>query len=97
MTNRSSRPDVRNPVLRLDVAQRFRDLPPEARKALRAFLTELADEAGDLADKSWRTRKYQTAAYWKAIAAYARHVRAATPPVGPARQLDLVAWLDEQA
>ena len=45
-----------------------------ARAALRAVLLDLALDAGGRADLSWRRHKAPMAAYWKAVAVYARHL-----------------------
>ena len=71
---RSSRPDVRNPVLALPAAQGLLTLPAESRAALRALLNALADDASARAQKCWRTHKAPMAVYWKAVAVYARHI-----------------------
>lgn len=74
---RSSLPSVRNPILSLPSAQRFANLSPEARAALTDVLTDLAADSRERAEKCWRTHKPPMAAYWKAIAVYARHIRLA--------------------
>lgn len=71
---RHARPDVRNPVLALPAYQRLVDLPEPARAALVAVLEDLAADAGARAETSWRKHKAPMAAYWKAVAVYARHV-----------------------
>ena len=50
---RSSRPEVRNPVLALPAAQRLRELDGPSRAALRAVLEELRRDAHARAEKSW--------------------------------------------
>jgi hypothetical protein len=70
---RSARSDVRNPLLALPSAQAFSTLPPEARQATRALLLDLASAATWRANESWRRHKAPMAAYWKAVAVYARH------------------------
>lgn len=71
---RSSRPDVRNPLKVLPSFQRIRSLPPESRQALRALMVEMSQDAGARAEKCWRKSKPPMAAYWKAVAVYAKHV-----------------------
>jgi hypothetical protein len=71
---RSDRPEVRNPVLGLPVMATFRDLPPEARDALIAFLAAVRTDASARGDRSWSQRKYSSAAYWKVVAVYAGHL-----------------------
>lgn len=73
MLKRSSQPDVRNPLLTLPAAEQLRSLAPEAQAALRALLVQIAAQAGDRAEKSWRQKKAPMAAYWKAVAVYAKH------------------------
>lgn len=70
---RSSRADVRNPILALPAAKEILELPAANRAALRALLLQLADDASDRAQKCWRTHKAPMACYWKAVAVYARH------------------------
>lgn len=74
MNLRSSRPDVRNPVLSLPAAARLRDLPPEARSALEDLLREISSDASVRAEQSWRKSKGPMAAYWKAVSVYAKHI-----------------------
>jgi hypothetical protein len=76
MTARSNRREVRNPVLALPSAKALRNLPPEAKAALRAALGEIAGEAARKAQHSWATNKAPMAAYWKAVGVYAKHIRA---------------------
>ena len=85
---RSSRAEVRNPVLALSATRRLLSLAPEVRAALADVLGEIADDAQERAQKCWRTHKAPMAAYWKAVAVYAGHTRRAlrksltpTPPV----------------
>lgn len=74
---RSSRPEVRNPVLALPAAARLVALPAPAREALAAVLRDLSRDARERAEKCWRTHKAPMAAYWKAVAVYARHLAVA--------------------
>ena len=70
---RSARSDVRNPLLALPAAQAFAAMPAPAREATRALLLDLATAASWRANESWRRHKAPMAAYWKAVAVYARH------------------------
>jgi hypothetical protein len=70
---RSSRPFVRNPILAMPGMAKLRALPLPAREGLRVVLVDLAADASDRADKCWRRHKAPMAAYWKAVAVYARH------------------------
>lgn len=74
--SRSSRPDVRNPLLTLPAAQSIASLPPEAKAALRNLLLDLSRDARQRAEYSWRSSKAPMAAYWKAVSVYARHTAA---------------------
>lgn len=73
MTDRSSKASVRNPLVSLPAALRIAALPPEARDALGQLLREISAESRRRAEKSWRSHKAPMAAYWKAMAVYARH------------------------
>lgn len=64
----------RNPIKRLRVWVEVRDLPPDARQALRRVLLDLREEANQLAETSWKRRKGPMAAYWRAVSTYARHI-----------------------
>lgn len=70
---RSIRPDIRNPLLQLPSMQAMRNLPPGSRAALRALLRDIAADARERADKSWRKHKAPMAVYWKVVAVYAGH------------------------
>lgn len=74
---RSLRTDVRNPILALPSARRLAQLSPEAREVLHDLLGELAQDARDRAETCWRRHKAPMAAYWKACAVYAGHIRRA--------------------
>lgn len=77
--SRSAQPEVRNPLVRLPTAQRVRELPPEARAALRALMVDLKKECNARAEKAWRQRKRQMAAYWGTNAVYAGHIASLLP------------------
>lgn len=74
---RSHCPEVRNPILRLASARQLRSLPPDAAAALSAILADLSADAATRAEASWRSHKGPMAAYWKAVAVYAKHIRRA--------------------
>ena len=74
---RSNRRDVRNPVFGLPAFSRLETLPPEARAALVEVLQDIATDAADRAEKSWRTHKAPMAAYWKAVSVYSGHIKRA--------------------
>jgi hypothetical protein len=79
--NRSSRPDVRNPILGLDEAAAIAALPAESKAALRALLIGLSKQCRANAEKAWRTHKAPMAAYWKSNAVWSRHIAAALATV----------------
>lgn len=74
---RSSRPDVRNPLLALPSVQGMATLDRAALVAFVGVLKEIERDCREKADKCWRTHKAPMAAYWKANAVYARHLRVA--------------------
>ena len=71
---RSTRAEVRNPVLALPAARRLRDAPAPARALLAGLLDDLAADARQRAEACWRKHKAPMAAYWKAVAVYAKHL-----------------------
>ena len=77
---RSSKPDVRNPVLSLPAAQRLQELPIESRQVVADILRDLSMDARTRAQKSWRQNKGPMAVYWKAVGAYATHLYRAVRP-----------------
>lgn len=77
---RSAKAEVRNPVLALPSARLILALPPEQRRPLGILLRELAVDADDKAERSWRARKGIMAAYWRAVAIYAKHLARAIDP-----------------
>lgn len=72
--NRSSRADVRNPILALPSAQRLADLTPEARETLVALLFDIKADAAGRANECWRKHKGPMAVYWKAVSVYSGHI-----------------------
>ncbi|NIF40203.1 hypothetical protein F3J14_04645 [Burkholderia sp. Tr-862] len=62
-----------NPLLKLPAGKALLNLPAEQRAALEAVLRELRDQANAEAENAWRRRKGPMAAYWRAVATYARH------------------------
>jgi hypothetical protein len=82
-----------NPLLRLPAAQKLMALPAEQRALLEDLLRELRAEADREAESAWRRRKGPMAAYWRAVATYARHVahalgKGTTPGKAAGRTLD---------
>lgn len=74
---RSSNKIIRNPILGLPGIARLQALPEAVRAPLRDILAELAEDARQRAELSWRRHKAPMAAYWKAVAVYAGHLRRA--------------------
>lgn len=73
-SDRSSRAETRNPLLRLPATQRIGELPEPMREELALLLKELAGDARERADTSWRSHTAPMAAYWKAVSVYAMHL-----------------------
>ncbi|MGE0701783.1 MAG: hypothetical protein AB7O57_21980 [Hyphomicrobiaceae bacterium] len=71
---RSAKREVRNPVLALRSARAIQGLPLDQRRPLGVLLRELAVEAEGQAQVAWRRRKGIMAAYWRAVATYAKHL-----------------------
>lgn len=72
---RSSRPEVRNPVLGLKSVRKLVALfSPGLRIALADVLKEIAEEATVKRDECVRKCKYPMAAYWNAVRVYANHI-----------------------
>ncbi|TGX49060.1 hypothetical protein E5A73_19630 [Sphingomonas gei] len=84
MSARSTKAEVRNPILTLPAVSRLRALTPEARLALQEILLDIQHDARLRAEKSWRSRKPPVAAYWAACGVYAGHIARAIGP-GPGR------------
>ena len=62
-----------NPLLRLPASRALMDLPAEQRRPIERLLRQLRDQADAEAERSWARRKGPMAAYWRAVATYARH------------------------
>lgn len=71
---RSIRAEVRNPVLSLPAARRLHMAPASSRALLAELLDDLATDARQRAEQCWRKHKAPMAAYWKAVAVYAKHI-----------------------
>lgn len=74
---RSSRTEVRNPILGLPAMRGVALLPPAARSALAALLADIRADAAERAQTCWKAHKAPMAAYWKAVSVYAGHIRRA--------------------
>lgn len=62
-----------NPLLNLPAGKSLQQLPAGDRSRIEAVMRELRDQANAEADKAWARRKGRMAAYWRAVATYARH------------------------
>lgn len=78
---RGARREVRNPVLLLPAAQGILALPVESRRPLGILLRQLADQANEQAQSSWKSNKGIMAAYWKAVSVYAKHLARVIDPI----------------
>ncbi|AXK44024.1 hypothetical protein [Erythrobacter aureus] len=74
MSTRSTRREVRNPVLALPAAQRLQEAPQDTRDLLRNLLLDLKKDAAERASECWRKHKAPMAVYWKAVSVYAGHI-----------------------
>jgi hypothetical protein len=87
MADRSTRIEVRNPILALPSTHRLQALMAEASPALQAAfrdaLNELAADASERAEQSWRKSKGPVAVYWRAVSTYAKHIKRAIVPAKP--------------
>ena len=63
-----------NPLLQLPAAQDLLALPIESRRAVASVLRALRTQANAQAEIAWSRRKGPMAAYWRAVATYARHL-----------------------
>lgn len=71
---RSTRPDVRNPLLQLESARRLGEwLTSSTAQVLAIFVTEISNDARARASECWKKHKAPMALYWKIVAVYARH------------------------
>lgn len=77
---RGARREVRNPVLLLPASRGILDLPIESRRPLGILLRQLADQAAEQAQISWKQNKGIMAAYWKAVSVYAKHLARVIDP-----------------
>lgn len=74
MAERSTRADVRNPLLSLPSFAALRELDPAVKQQVATALKALQADARERADKCWRTHKAPMAVYWKAVGVYAGHI-----------------------
>lgn len=62
-----------NPLLNLPAARDLLAMPAGDRRRIGAVMRELRQQANIEAEKAWKRRKGPMAAYWRAVATYARH------------------------
>lgn len=74
VVERSSRAEVRNPLMALPSVSLLDELSDDAREALRAILLNIRDDARVRAETCWRRHKAPMALYWKVVAVYAGHI-----------------------
>lgn len=86
LARRSWADEIREPLLRLGAAQRRLALPSDTRQELAVLLLELALDARDRAEQSWRRNKAPTATYWKAVSVYTGHLHRVVRPLGPRKR-----------
>lgn len=77
MVDRSSRVEVRNPVLTLPAMRRIAEQDTISRGDLRELLAEAKTECQARADQCWRRHKAPMASYWKSWAVNLGHMRRA--------------------
>ena len=63
-----------NPLLRLPAGRALMTPPAEDRRRIAGVMRELRGQANEEAEKAWKRRKGPMAAYWRAVATYARHL-----------------------
>lgn len=63
-----------NPLLELPAGRALLALPHDDRRRIEAVMRDLRKQADQEAENAWRRRKGPMAAYWRAVATYARHV-----------------------
>ncbi|RWM29459.1 hypothetical protein [Mesorhizobium sp.] len=80
MADRSSLPEVRNPILALPAAKRVGQCPPAARALLADLLRDVHLDARQRANECWRRHKAPMAAYWKMVSVYAGHLARVVRP-----------------
>lgn len=62
-----------NPLLKLPAGKALMALPLADRRRIEAVMRQLRAQADAEADTAWKRRKGPMAAYWRAVATYARH------------------------
>lgn len=74
MDKRSTRREVRNPLLSLPEIRELAEQPDDVRQALVSVLRSIQRDARSRADLAWRKHKAPMAVYWKAVGVYAGHL-----------------------
>ena len=74
MPERTSSIHSADRLLRQLWADRFANLPPNAREALAGTLVDLRRDARKQAELQWRRNKAPMAFYWRVVAVYAGHL-----------------------
>jgi hypothetical protein len=72
-----------NPLLALPAGRALAELSASERAPLVALLRDLRHQANAEAEKAWSKRKGPMAAYWRAVATYARHTAHALSQPAP--------------
>lgn len=72
-----------NPLLNLPAGRALVALPKAERSSIEAVMRQLRDQANLEAETAWRRRKGPMAAYWRAVATYARHIAHAVSVAQP--------------
>lgn len=80
MNGRSSRAEVRNPLIALPSYRALATLGQAERAVLHALLVYLRADARLRAAECWRRRKPPMAAYWAAVGVYAGHAARTLQP-----------------
>lgn len=80
---RSSRHDVRNPMIALPEVMDFARLPPGALEAMRVALHAISKVSRVKAEALWKSKKAVSAAYWKAKSVDSRHLALAIKRLQP--------------
>ena len=63
-----------NPLLKLQAGRALLALPAEDRRRIEEVMRALRHQANIEAEVAWTRRKGPMAAYWRAVATYARHL-----------------------
>ena len=70
---RSSRPEVRNPLMDLPAFRQLQTLDGPSRAVLRALLIDLRDQARARGNDLWLRNKPWSGVYWRVVSVYAGH------------------------